>query len=207
MTGETLTVGAAMSKRPSDHHDRFARLYAQNLSSILGYAVRRCADPADAADVAAEVFVAAWRRLEDVPEDAERLWLFGVARRALANHHRGQVRRSKLADRLRDELRTRPVTVEPDPAMAAVMTALKKLPERDREILLLAAWDGLTPAEIAAVEDVPAATVRSRLMRARGRLRRELGGPVPAAAAVQRDGDGGHVPAVHTFDSTTRSTS
>lgn len=191
-----------MSRRPPDH-DRFARLYEQNLPAILGYAARRCADPADAADVAAEVFVAAWRRLPDVPEDAERLWLFGVARRALANHHRGQLRRSKLADKLRDELRVRPITVEPNAAMTSVIAALKTLPERDREILLLAAWDGLTPAEIAAVEQVPAATVRSRLMRARTRLRSAL----DPEAETQRDGPSGHVPAVRPVDSTTRSTS
>jgi RNA polymerase sigma-70 factor (ECF subfamily) len=198
-----------MSRRPPDH-DRFARLYADNLPSILGYASRRCADPADAADVAAEVFVAAWRRLDDVPVDAERLWLFGVAKRALANHHRGQLRRSKLADRLRDELRARPVTVEPDATTTAVVSALKALPERDREVLVLAAWDGLTPAEIAALEQVPAATVRSRLMRARARLRMQLDDTEhddTEPAGAQRDGGGGHVPAVRPIDSKTRSAS
>jgi RNA polymerase sigma factor (sigma-70 family) len=175
-----------MTRLSPAKHLRFDQLYADNLPRILGYAARRCAQPSDAADVAAEVFLIAWRRIDDVPEGQERLWLFGTARRVLANHRRGHHRRGELADRLRSELHVRPVVTTLDDDTLAITQALATLPERDREVLMLAVWDGLTPTEIATVEQIPAATVRSRLMRARTRLREALDDS-PAAA------DRGHV--------------
>src|SRR6478672_7119633 len=69
---------------------RFEELFARTRSALMGYAVRRVGDPADAADVVAETYLVAWRRLDEVPPGEEtRLWLFGVARRVLANHQRG----------------------------------------------------------------------------------------------------------------------
>src|SRR5215207_10059445 len=65
--------------------ERFARLYGDHGRDVLAYALRRAAGPEDAADVVAETFLTAWRRLPDVPPDPEaRLWLYGVARRILA---------------------------------------------------------------------------------------------------------------------------
>jgi RNA polymerase sigma factor (sigma-70 family) len=179
-------------KKPSDH-TRFDTIYAANLPLILSYAARRCDEPSDAADVAAEVFLVAWRRIDDVPDGEERMWLYGVARRVLANQRRGHVRRNKLSDRLRDELARLPVAAPPpsEERAAAVLDAMRQLPERDRELLQLAVWDGLSPTEIATLEQVPAATVRSRLMRARARLREALGEPV--AATTQREARDGHV--------------
>ncbi len=81
---------------------RFEAVYAAYHGPVLGYVLRRTGNPDDAADVIADTFLTAWRRLEDMPpEPAARLWLYGVARRVLANHHRGQRRRSALAGRLR----------------------------------------------------------------------------------------------------------
>ena len=75
---------------PDERQRRFEEVYLAHRGSILGYVLRRTDNPDDAADVIAETFLTAWRRLEDVPRDAEaRLWLYGVARRVLANHHRG----------------------------------------------------------------------------------------------------------------------
>jgi RNA polymerase sigma factor (sigma-70 family) len=165
-----------MTRDRSADHQRFDRIYADNLPLILGYAYRRCPEPGGAADVAAEVFLTAWRRLGDVPEGEERLWLFGVARRVLANHRRGQLRRSRLADRLRDELAVRPRATMPDENVEIVRSAMDQLPEGDRELLRLAVWDGLTPSEIAVLEGISAVTVRSRLLRARTRLRAILVG-------------------------------
>lgn len=181
-----------MSRRGSSDHERFERVYAANLALILGYAARRCAEPSDAADVAAEVFVVAWRRLADVPEGEERLWLFGVARRVLANQRRGRIRHHKLADRLRGELVLAAQLIGSNERAAGVREALQRLSEADRELLRLTAWDGLSPSEIAALEGVPAATVRSRLMRARSRLRDALGRQTEAE--TQREPPAGHVP-------------
>lgn len=80
-------------------------MYRANYDDLLRFAVRRTADPADAADVVADVMTVAWRRRADLPAPDEcRLWLFGVARKVLANQQRGEARRSLMAARLRDEL-------------------------------------------------------------------------------------------------------
>jgi RNA polymerase sigma-70 factor (ECF subfamily) len=82
---------------------RFSRLYRDHEREILRYALRRSPEPQDAADVVAETFLVAWRRLGEVPAGGEaRLWLYATARRVLANHKRGSVRRTRLAERLRE---------------------------------------------------------------------------------------------------------
>ncbi|MBE2320442.1 sigma-70 family RNA polymerase sigma factor [Solirubrobacter sp. CPCC 204708] len=152
---------------------RFRALFDTHRRLVLGYALRRVDEPADAADVVAETFLIAWRRLGDVPEgEAARAWLLATARRVLANQRRGERRRGGLADRLAGELAAAvPVVDESD---GVVRRALAQLSEDDRELLLLAGWDGLSPGEIAAMTGTLAVTVRSRLHRARRRLRAEL---------------------------------
>ena len=163
--------------------DSFQRLYAAHVDPILGYALRRVGSPADAADVVAETFLVAWRRRAEVPDgEAARLWLYGVARRVLANQRRGDLRRSALAGRLRAEL---PVVV-PDPtaalaARADVTRALAQLSAGDREVVELTAWEGLDTRQVADVLEITAVAARARLSRARKRLRAALGhDPVPA---------------------------
>jgi len=81
---------------------RFEGLYAEHQAGVLGYVLRSAHD---AGDVFAETFLVAWRRLDDAPTgETARLWLYGVARRVLADHRRGESRRSHLADRLRGDL-------------------------------------------------------------------------------------------------------
>jgi len=161
-----------------DAHIRFRHLFDDAERDLLAYALRRVERPEDAADVVAETFLVAWRRIEDVPPGPQaRLWLYGVARRQLANQRRGQLRRSQLADRLRAEL---PAAVaattagSEDERVHDVRAALGRLDEADRELLTLSAWEGLSPAAIAVVLALPAVTLRSRLHRARKRLRAEL---------------------------------
>ena len=160
-----------------DPAGRFGRLFEAFERDLTAYALRRVERPEDAADVVAETFLVAWRRLDRIPPgDAARLWMFGVARKQLANQRRGQLRRSRLVDRLRHELPSAvaAVAVEPDEASAAVHRALRRLSEEDRELLMLAGWEGLSPGQIAAVVQLRPATLRSRLHRARRRLREEL---------------------------------
>lgn len=115
----------------------------------------------------------AWRRLDDVPAgDAARPWLFGVARKVLANHYRGERRRLALADRLREQVGEVVPGHEPvDPALAQ---AMDRLSPDDRELLRLVAWEELARDEIAHVLGIPRATVRVRLHRARRRLTAQL---------------------------------
>ncbi|MBG0562382.1 RNA polymerase sigma factor [Actinoplanes aureus] len=158
--------------------DRFRRVYAGNFEALLAYASRRVEQPDDAADVVAETFLVAWRRSADLPPDDEiRLWLYGVARRVLANHHRGGMRRERLGERLRQRLTPAP-TRDPGsevPQRLAVRAALSRLNETDREVLLLTIWEDLQPWEVAEVIGVSPAAVRTRLSRARARLRQLVG--------------------------------
>jgi RNA polymerase sigma-70 factor, ECF subfamily len=154
---------------------RFSRLYRDHEQEVLRYALRRSADPQDAADVVAETFLVAWRRLGDVPvHDEARLWLYATARRILANHQRGIKRRTRLAERLREELRRQ----LPLPAAAAerpVLDALAAMSDADRELLMLVAMEELSPSEAARVLGISTMAARTRLHRARRRLRARLG--------------------------------
>ncbi|GAA1885509.1 RNA polymerase sigma factor [Actinomadura bangladeshensis] len=149
----------------------FAAVYAATCKPLLGYALRRCDSPEDAADVVAETFTIAWRRAADMPAgDEARLWLYGVARRVLANHRRGVVRHALKTAALRAELPPVP-PVRDDSAVAEVFRAL---PDRDREVLALLGWEGLSVTEIATVLGCSRNTVSIRLHRARRRFARAL---------------------------------
>lgn len=157
--------------------DAFHRLYAAHFDAVLGFALRRVDRPEDAGDIVAEVFLVVWRRLGHVPSgDGTRPWLYGVARRVLANHRRGEGRRHRLGDRLRRDL----AVVVPDCSDDVVVredvaSAMRRLSARDEEILQLHLWEGLAPREIAEVLGLTTAVVRPRLSRARARLRQLLG--------------------------------
>lgn len=157
--------------------ERYRRLFEEHFRAILGYAMRRARTSAEAADIASETMLVAWRRLEDVPEgEATRLWLFGVARNVVATTHRSADRRDRLVTRIGRHLDDH---VTPDAAADVagtelVRVAMSRLDPTDREVLELAGWEQLTPAEIAEVLDLPSATVRTRLHRARQRLRAVL---------------------------------
>ncbi len=158
----------------------FEALYCGTRDQILGYLLRRCSEPDDAADLLGEVYLVAWRRHHDLPEgDEARLWLYGVARYVLTNHRRGNTRRRFLGQRLQLEIRASNLVVAspeernygPLPDLRA---ALDLLADDDRELLLLTAWEQLEPAEIARIMGLTAGVVRSRLHRARSRLRDRL---------------------------------
>lgn len=170
---------------------RFARLYGDHARDVLAYALRRVPAPEDAADVVAETFLVAWRRAGDVPPgDEARLWLYGVARRMLANQQRGERRRTRLADRLRTELPAAVALTQSPPGRdgAGAVAALAQLRDEDREVLLLTAWEELSPGEIADVLAISNVAVRSRLHRARRRLREALKGEANATGPRRAPG-------------------
>jgi len=104
VAGEPLRV--VVDNVDESDETRFQTIFEANFHSVLGYALRRTATSADAADVVSETMLIAWRRLDQVPSgDSARPWLFGVARRVLANQRRGIGRQERLGDRLRVELR------------------------------------------------------------------------------------------------------
>jgi RNA polymerase sigma-70 factor (ECF subfamily) len=166
---------------PSDPDARFDELYRSAGSAVLAYATRRCTSREDALDVTAETFLVAWRRRTEMPtgpEDA-RAWLFGVARGCLANLARSDRRWQRLGQRLADNM---DVTALPDPARIhegradtrQVRQALDALSADDRELVTLTTWEGLTPAQAGGVLGLTPTAARSRLHRARLRLRAAL---------------------------------
>jgi len=170
-----MTASAASSLDRRLAEERFRHLYAAHVREVLAYVLRRTADAEDAADAVAETFLVAWRRLPEVPAGEEaRAWLYGVARRTLANQRRGERRRHQLAERLGADLA---IVVESSAAEdddERLQFALESLPPDDREILRLSAWEEMSPSQAARVLGISAIAARSRLHRARRRLARAL---------------------------------
>ncbi len=155
---------------PREHEARFNRLYERHFDVVRAYAWRRAPGQAE---IVAETFLVAWRRLPDVPEDALP-WLIGVARNVRANLHRSGRRQDALVQRLGPE----PVA-EADPLASvdereALRGALAGLSETDREVLLLTAWDDLDRGQVAKALGCSRANVAVRLFRARRRLEAAL---------------------------------
>jgi RNA polymerase sigma-70 factor (ECF subfamily) len=153
----------------TDEH--FRALFADNFDDVWRFARRRTLTAEEADDVSSETFAVAWRRRDDLPPGAARLWLFGVARLVLANLQRESRRRARL------QLRLAGFRPEPQPAPQvddAVWQSLATLSAADRDLLLMRAWDALDVPQIAELLGIGPATVSSRLHKARKRLRREL---------------------------------
>jgi len=159
-----------MSQREPERRRRFDALFESYSSDIVAYCGWRAASTSDAQDAVAEVFLTAWRRVDELPEgDAARVWLYATARRVIANQRRSNRRRAALQERLSRE--AAPVSQETALELDAVHQALARLGARDREVLLLAEWEGLSPAQIASVLGCLTVTARGRLHRARRRFR------------------------------------
>lgn len=158
----------------TERENLFNHLFNEHHQAVLGYLARRVQQPDDATDLLADVFLVAWRRLDEVPRgDEARLWLFGVARKSLLNHRRRMFRHRNLGAKLWQHS---PSATAPhlDVVDDDLRRALRRLSVRDREILTLTAWEGLSPEQIGEMLNVSAATARVRLHRARKRLRKLL---------------------------------
>jgi RNA polymerase sigma factor (sigma-70 family) len=173
-------VGERGAGTPEDEcqqrQERFRAVYEAVRPRLAAYALRRTSSPEDAADVAAETFAIAWRRLDDVPEgDDSVLWFYATARRVLANHYRRARRHSELVNRIGSHLNAALVTEEAVGAeRVAALAALRLLDDDDRELLMLATWEGLGSAELSRLLNCSSTAVRLRLHRARARLAREM---------------------------------
>ena len=152
---------------------RFEAIYEQHFGAVWGYARRRVRSAVDADDIVAQTWMTVWRRLDDVPEGRELPWCFGIARRCVANHHRGETRRLRLARRAESERVDDAVRVLDD-VNADVHRALALLSNDDRELLLLTAWEGLSVGDIGVVLGTSPANVSVRLHRARKKFANHL---------------------------------
>ena len=181
--------------------DRFCELYELSRPKIVAYALRRAASRDDAADIVAETFEIAWRRLDDVPTgEAGLLWLYVTARFVLANHGRRVRRRDEVTVRLAEELRGLELREEAPDAKSVVMRlCLNSLTPDERELLMLAGWEGLNAAQMGRVLGCSPTAARIRLHRARARLTSEM---ADFAAAEKRPGRVGHIQVRGTATST-----
>lgn len=153
--------------------DEFRAIYAEHYDAVLRYAWRRVG--ADAApDLAAEVFTVVWRRLDQVPANKVLPWLYGVARKVVANHVRGAARTEYKAGQWAGQATVSRDIADEVAVRHEVRRAWLSLGESDREVLALIGWEGLNVREAAQALGCTAATFSVRLHRARSRLRHAL---------------------------------
>jgi len=163
--------------------DAFERFYRENLEAVRRFVARRVADPHLAADLTAEIFLAAidsarsYRRERGVPQ----AWLIGVARHVVAGEFRRQSRERSLAGRISgrrlldpDSLGRIEERIDAERQARELYAALAALPPRDRALMELVAVDGLSVAAAAAVLGVKPGTARVRLHRSRARIKVQL---------------------------------
>ncbi len=172
---------SSITREASTGEREFRAVFDAHFRDVWCFARRRCACSADADDISAEVFAIAWRRREDLPTDQARLWLFGVARRVLANHRRTVGRQARLWAQMAREPGVGPADGGVPEADGRLRDALAALSEEDRELLMMRAWDDLPVSDIAILLHCTPNAVSLRLYKARRRLAAELGWKEPAA--------------------------
>jgi RNA polymerase sigma-70 factor (ECF subfamily) len=161
--------------------DAFGEIYARHARAVYDFCLWRTADPQAAEDAVATVFLEAWRRRDrlDLTADSAAALLLGIANNIVRGHWRTSRRHRQALTRLRAAAPTE--GVEPQSAVIAridarrhlreAQEAIRSLPRREREVLVLIADRDLSYKETASALGVPIGTVRSRLARARSRLR------------------------------------
>lgn len=150
-------------------------MYRAHYGELLAFASRRLPDTSEAHDVVADTFLVLWRRFDQAPNEDQVLpWLYGVARHVLSNRFRSRSRREKLALRLTQEPAELSAGIDEIVGVRdetrVLVRALLQLPDADREVLLLAAWEQLSIHEIATVLGCSENAATIRLHRARRRL-------------------------------------
>lgn len=158
-----------------DDAEWFGELYEANRGRVYGYLARRGVPADDIPDLVSEVFTIAWRRVAELGNDADPVpWLLTTARNVAFGHARGLQRRELLATKLEgfaDSWQSSDTGFHDDvDSRRIVWVALSRLSEYDKELLLLTAWDGLTPAQAAKSMGLSRGSVRVRLHRARKRI-------------------------------------
>lgn len=160
----------------SDDEARFVDVYSRHHGRVLAFCTRRTS-PDLALDAVAETFLVAWRRLDDLP-DAELPWLLRTAGLVLRDQARAQRRQDRTAARAASASPAAALDhAGPVAAAADAERALAVLSPADREVLMLSAWDDLSPGQIAVIVGCSPAGARVRLHRARRRLADQLDRP------------------------------
>lgn len=158
--------------------EAFGVLFERHARTVYNYCFRRTADWAAAEDLTSVVFLEAWRRREEVRLAGESAlpWLLGVATNVARNRWRTQRRHRAALERLPKERPHDPVDdvagrLDDERRMRGALRLLARVPRRERDVLALCAWQSLSYEEAAVALGISVGTVRSRLSRARARLR------------------------------------
>ena len=156
----------------------FGTIFERHARTVYNYCFRRTGDWALAEELTAIVFLEAWRRRQQIALEREEAipWLLGVATNVIRNLRRSQRRYRAALERLPREPSVEFATevderLDDERRMRAALRALRKLPRADQDVLALCVWEELTYEQAALALDLPVGTVRSRLSRARARLR------------------------------------
>ncbi|MEV6480454.1 sigma-70 family RNA polymerase sigma factor [Streptomyces sp. NPDC051576] len=186
---------ASVIERSWDEPEAFAVLFDRHADPVHRYAARRLGTEV-AEDLMAETFTIAFQqrfRYDTELADA-RPWLFGIATNLVGRHRRAEARRLRAIGRLpsaagaEDTVADRVAArVSAEAIRGQLALAMARLSARHRDVLLLVAWADLGYEEVARALEIPVGTVRSRLHRARGRLRDALGGSDPTAFREESD--------------------
>ncbi len=167
---------------------QFEQMYRTHADAIYSYCLRRTATE-DAKDATADVFAVAWRRFDAVPANDETLpWLYGVAKNVLRDRNRSANRRdrltAKVASHRQPSVPSPEVQVVRHSEHERVFAALDRLPEKDRETILLVEWEGLTRDQVAKMMFVSRAAIDKRITRAYRKMARILGNKKSTLAAT-----------------------
>ncbi|MAT07271.1 MAG: RNA polymerase [Acidimicrobiaceae bacterium] len=162
-----------MARHSARREARFDGLFRAHYSSVEAF-VRGQFPHADLAEVMSSTFATAWRRLDDIRVEAERGWLIGVANNTALNSIRGRRRRDARDEAYRTITFRGPAELHdhdvPPETLEHLSVAFERLSASDREIIQLAAFDGLTGADLGAALGVSPGTAAVRLHRARQRF-------------------------------------
>ena len=168
---------ASIEDSPEFRRERFRILYNDLYDDLWRYVQRLSINTEEARDTLSEVFLVAWRRLEDIPAGKEaRLWLFGVARNLVKTSWRKRKRSGDLLVRIGSEMSTKGTTDEEldNSGVLKIVNALQFLSANDQEILRLLAWEDLSHKEISVVLGCSENAVAIRIRRARVRFMKVL---------------------------------
>lgn len=176
--------------RSRSEPELFALLFQRHATGIGRYAARRLG-PGPAEDIVAGTFLVAFRQRDryDPARCDARPWLYGIAGNLIRRHHRDEVRQLRALARTGVDPVAEPFTDRADARLAAdatsraVAAAVAELDADQRDVLLLITWAELTYDQAAEALGIPAGTVRSRMNRARTRLRAALGDADPTTIA------------------------
>ncbi|GAA0975425.1 sigma-70 family RNA polymerase sigma factor [Acrocarpospora macrocephala] len=182
------------SRAAGDDGGAFGALFDRHARSVYNHCFRRTADWSAAEDLTSVVFLEAWRRRRQVriSNDSVLPWLLGVANNALRNRSRSLRRHQAAIGRLpsmnsvTDPAQEVAERLDDEQQMREILAVVNRLPEADRDVLALCVWAGLSYEDAAVALNIPVGTVRSRLSRARARMKKLSGAELEAESGHRR---------------------